>query len=131
MDRNYAYISITGTGNTATITESLGLKPTKSWNVGDSRKQGPPYEFSRWSFESADFEKDQLEKALEAIVLFVEERKLKLLQLPQDFQACIQCVGYHEQSSPGFHLFAELIEKIGSLGLPVDFDLYCHAKQDG
>jgi hypothetical protein len=131
MDRNYAYISITGTGNATEITELLGLKPTKSWNVGDSRKQGPPYEFSHWSFESAAFEKDLLDEALEAVVQFIEEKKLNLLQLPQDFQTCIQCVGYHETSSPGFHLSAELVEKVGRLSLPIDFDLYCHAKEDG
>ena len=131
MDRSYAYISITGSGNTSAITESLGLEPTNFWNVGDKRSKGSPYEFARWDFKDAAFEKEFLDEALNAVVQFIEEKNLQLTQLPGDFEACIQCVGYHEQASPGFHLSRELLTRLGNLGIAIDFDLYCHAERTG
>ncbi len=131
MEQNYAYISITGTGNTSEVTEFLGLEPTNSWNVGDLRKKGSPYEFARWDFKDETFEKELLDEALTAVVQFIEKKNLPLVQLPADFEACIQCVGYHEQNSPGFHISRELLARLGNIGVAIDFDLYCHAEKTG
>ena len=131
MEKNYAYISITGTGNTSEVTEFLGLEPTSSWNVGDLRKNASPYEFARWDFKVVAFEKEFLDEALTAVVQFIEENNLQLVRVPAEFEACIQCVGFHEQRSPGFHLSRELLAKLGSIGVAIDFDLYCHAEKTG
>ena len=66
MEKNYAYISITGTGNTSEVTEFLGLEPTSSWNVGDLQKNASPYKFARWDFKVEAFEKDILQDALKS-----------------------------------------------------------------
>jgi hypothetical protein len=128
MDKNYAYISIVGTGDASLLTEQLQLQPTRTWNIGDARKSGGSYPASTWSFESPEFEKPFIHEALAAVVSFIEVHGLNLSSLPADFEAHIQCVGYHEQSSPGFHISKNLLAKLAALGLELDFDLYCHAE---
>ena len=127
MDRNYAYLRIVGTSDVAVVTERLGVQPHKSWNVGDMRSNGTVYNFSHW--QTAEFEKSSLDEAVRALVEFIESENLDVSRLPSDFGATIQCVGYHEEESPGFHFEGELVQRLGRLGLPIDFDLYCHAKQ--
>ncbi len=129
MDRKYAYISVNGTGDTALVTAHFGLQPTTRWNVDDLRANGTKYGFSHWTYESPTFEAVVLDEAILALVNFVEENALNLASLPADFEACLQCVGYHERESPGFHLDRGLLQRIARLGVSLDFDLYCHAER--
>jgi hypothetical protein len=51
--REYAYIHITGPGTHESITETLGLRPTEAWNVGDENpRNGKPRTFMSWRFSS-------------------------------------------------------------------------------
>lgn len=128
MDKNFAYIRIDGTEDVSEITHILKIEPTRSWNVGDKRKNGSVYDFSHWSYERPEFEKEILDEALSEVISFIENKKSLFAKLPSHFSPTIQCVGYHEKQSPGFHLSKELITKLGNLGWAVDFDLYCNAE---
>lgn len=46
----YTYFKITGDFNTDAITETIGLKPSNSWNIGDLRKNGTSYDFALWEY---------------------------------------------------------------------------------
>jgi hypothetical protein len=127
MDRSYAYLRVVGQSNVAGITDAFGIQPAKSWNVGDKRPNGSVYDFSHW--QTAEFEGQSLDDAVRALVGFIEDARLDCSQLPNDVEATIQCVGYHEDQSPGFHFEADLVRRLGRMGLAIDFDLYCHAKQ--
>lgn len=127
MDRNYAYIRVVGTADSGLVTQRLGLQPTRQWNAGDLRANGTPRDASLWAYESPAFETGQLDEAIAAVVLFIEASGIRLDDLPGDFEATLQCVGYHQHQSPGFHLTGDLVRKLGRLGLAIDFDLYCHA----
>ena len=127
MNRSYAYLRIIGKSDTAAVTKAFGIQPATSWNVGDKKPNGSAYNFSHW--QSAEFERPSLDEAVRALVEFIEGAKIKFSRLPNDFVATIQCVGYHEEQSPGFHFDEGLVQRLGRLGLAIDFDLYCHAKQ--
>lgn len=127
MDRNYAYISVNGTGSTLSVTEALRLEPTSEWNVGDKRNNKSCYEFSHWEYKSPEFEQETIDAAILKVVEFIEIKCLDFTKVPDGFQAVISCAGWHEVKSPGFHLSKDLIVRLRNIGLAVDFDLYCHA----
>lgn len=127
MNRNYAYIKFTGTGNVSLITQLLNLEPSLAWNLGDRRSDGSIYNFSNWSYENNDFEKEQLDEAITEILIFVESNIGRFKQIPNCFALTIQCVGYHKSTFSGFYLSKQLIERLSTIGAAVDFDLYCRA----
>lgn len=127
MDRSYAYLAVVGTGDADLVTQHFGVNPTKAWSIGQVRPRGGNYPASRWSHERPEFENEMLDEALGAVIVFIESRQLDVANLPGDFEAYIQCVGYHKERSPGFHLSASLIQRLAALGVAVDFDLYCSA----
>ena len=104
----------------------LNLEPSKAWNVGDKRSNGSTYNFSNWSYENTNFEKELLDEAISEVVSFIESNRTGFSMVPHCFEFTIQCVGYHEKSISGFHLSRELIERLYKVGAAVDFDLYCH-----
>ena len=125
MDIARAYIRITGKKNYEIVSSELGIKPTSYWNVGDKRRDGSEYEFSNWSYEDTKFENESIEISIANILNFIESKELNFQSLYPEFDVTIQCVGYHEKISPGFHLSKEIIAKFALLGVSVDFDLYC------
>jgi Domain of unknown function (DUF4279) len=126
MDRSYAYLRVVGQSSVAGVTDAFGIQPAKSWNVGDKRRNGSVYDFSHW--QTTEFDGQTLDAAVRALVGFIEESRLEFSRLPNGFVATIQCVGHHEDQSPGFHFEADLARRLGRMGLAIDFDLYCHAK---
>ena len=126
MDENYAYISINGKEDVSLVSIALNLEPTDAWNVGDKRKNGSIYDFSHWEYRLPEFEQEFMDESLRKVVEFIEAKKLKFNLIPDGFKAFISCAGFHEQRSQGFHLSADLIKKLGLIGIAVDFDLYCH-----
>lgn len=126
MNKTFAYIKFTGTEDVSAITSVLNLEPSKAWNVGEKRSNGSIYDFSNWSYENTNFDKERLDDAIVEIVNFIELKKTSFSMVPHCFELTIQCVGYHEKSISGFHLSRELIERLCEVGAAVDFDLYCH-----
>ena len=128
MDKNYAYISINGKENNSLVSSALNLEPTRSWNVGDKRKNGSIYNFSHWEYKLPEFEQEYMDEALLKVIEFIEKNELDFSKVPEGFEPFISCAGWHEKNSPGFHLSEDMIVKLGKIGLAVDFDLYCHAE---
>ena len=126
MDKNYAYISINGKEDVSLVSNALNLEPTNAWNVGDKRKNGSIYNFSHWEYRIPEFEQEYMDESLKNVVEFIESKKLKFNLVLDGFEATISCAGFHEKLSPGFHLSADLIRRLGLIGIAVDFDLYCH-----
>ncbi len=125
MDKAFCYIRITGKRDYNIVTAELDLDPTSFWNVGDKRDNGSEYEFSNWSYKSPEFESECMDVSIDKILKFIESRNLNFVGLNSDFEISIQCVGYHEKVSPGFHLSKQVIGKLAALGVNIDFDLYC------
>lgn len=126
MNRNFAYIKFTGTEDVSVITNVLNLEPSRSWNVGEKRQNGSIYNFSHWSYENSNFEREPLDEAISEVLSFIESKKASFNLVPHCFEFTIQCVGHHEENISGFHLSRELIERLHKVKATVDFDLYCH-----
>ncbi len=50
----YTYFKIVGDFDPDTVTEILGLQPSKTWRIGDARCNGSLYDFSLWEFGRCD-----------------------------------------------------------------------------
>jgi hypothetical protein len=125
MDRAYSYIRITGTLDYNLVSSALNLEPTSFWNVGDKRRNGSIYDFSNWSYRVPEFDSEFVDSSIDNILKFIESKNINFHGLDSDFEVSIQCVAYHQEKSPGFHLSKEVVGKLASLGISIDFDLYC------
>lgn len=47
-NRCYTYFKITGDFDPDEVTHLLSLQPTKTWKIGDFRRNGTKYDFSMW-----------------------------------------------------------------------------------
>ncbi len=130
MDKNYAYISINGTGKTSEVTEALGISPTNEWNIGDLRQNGTVYTTSHWEYNVPEFEAECMDEALSAVIDYIKSSGLDFSAVPKGFEAFISCAGWHEHKGLGFHLSKDMVISLGRIGLAVDFDLYCHVEQN-
>ena len=50
----YTYFKITGDFDPDVITKKLGLIPSKTWKIGDERRNGTLYDFASWEFGRCD-----------------------------------------------------------------------------
>lgn len=125
-DKVYAYFWITDFDyNFSEITRLMGIKPTKAGNKGEVVwKRVREHGF--WDLYSPLPQNNLfIDRHIVALLEIIEPKKEILAHLRN--QGCtmgINCVGYF-MSNPGFHLPADLISRCASLGLSLDFDLYC------
>ncbi|MBI5589043.1 MAG: DUF4279 domain-containing protein [Deltaproteobacteria bacterium] len=130
-DREYAYLSIGGYGDHKIVSETLGLKPSDAWNIGEKKRKGSgTYPATKWRYDSGLDDTEKLEKHIEVLLVFLETRREALLKLYPDWTVCIQCVGYYPFAGHGFHLSHEDMSTALHLGLSFDFDFYFVASDD-
>jgi hypothetical protein len=123
----YAYFWVTGFDcSIAEITQQMGIEPTRAWNKGDPGTYKRQMAFSGWDLYSPSPRGDKfIHEQLEALLPVLEERAAAVHSIAAKYDAGINCVGYFENYSPGFHLSKETVSRVAALGLSVDFDLYC------
>ena len=109
----------------------LGLKPTKYWNKGDPGKYIQEQKLARWVYESP-LPKNEIfiDSHISALMDLLELKVNEVAKLSELYEVGIQCVGYYTEANPGFHMSKELINKVSTLGLDLDFDLYCLNEND-
>ena len=108
------------------ISELLGLEPSEAWHKGDPGKYIAQQKESHWQlFSPLPKNEIFLDSHISALIKILEEKKDQIEKLKEQYEVGISCVGYYKCANPGFHLSEELINKCSSLGLSLDFDLYC------
>ena len=113
------------------ISSALKLEPTEYWDKGDPGKYIQQQKQARWVYRSPLPSSEMfLDSHLAAVVDVLQERSEQLKALKNKYEVGINCVGYYTEANPGFHLSEQLIQKCASLGLSVDFDLYCLGSDD-
>ena len=123
--REYAYVRITGPGTHESITETLGLRPTEAWNVGDENpRNGKPRTFMSWRFSSGLDDTATLSQHLEQLFLVFGVKAEEMRALWVDYDLGLQCVGYFPCTGHGAHFDREQIRQAAQLGLSIDLDFY-------
>ena len=121
----YALLRIVGKGvDPAAVTRDLGLAPTLSVRVGESRPAGTrPREEAIWAYstqgnvDSTDLA-DHVHTLIERLAPDLRRR------LPNDCRVDIQCVWRSATGHGGAILPAALLAAVGSRGIDLDFDIY-------
>jgi hypothetical protein len=123
----YAYFFVRGfSGDPEQVSARLALTPDRVWRQGDAGAAGKPKPFSNWELYSPLPRAEVYQDAhLLALLEILEGQRARVLEVIAQYTCGLQCVGYYTGENPGFHMDAALISRIASLGLSVDFDLYC------
>jgi len=132
MSKTYAYFFVAGFENSPEdISQKLNLQPTKTWRKGDEWLPLKTRTFDNWEIHStASQEEIFLDIHIKSVLEIIEPKRKQILELQNlGYEMGINCVGYFYDEHPGFGLSSELITRIASLSLDIDFDLYCLCKE--
>jgi len=129
MESAYAYFRVAGEAlPLEEISSSLGMRPTESWRKGDPGQYNPSRPDSGWCLYSPLPRSNlRIDEHVEALLPLLEAQTSVVRALSERFTTYLVCVGHFSESSPGFFLSKEVIERLGNLGLSLDCDLYCSA----
>jgi hypothetical protein len=131
--KTYAYFSVKGFDCDYTeITKVMGIEPSRAHNKGSSHSKTPQIKrkTSVWALYSSKPETEVfLDSHIESVLHLIEPKRERIKELASKYYVGIQCVGYYTNANPGFHMSAELIQRVAALGLWMDFDLYCSCEE--
>jgi hypothetical protein len=112
--------------DTSVVTKLAGFEPTESWVVGQPTRNRPyvTHRHSRWTFKSPLPLTAPVEEHLDALVSVLETHVTGIRALLSRFPAEICCAVYFRTFTPGIHLPRQLLARVTTLGLDIDFDFY-------
>lgn len=133
-NEQYAYFTVVGDFDSKAITERLGIQPSESWQKG-SRNERRQFErkFSRWSLDSRLDKSAALEEHVRDVLSQTQDHAAAIRGIGEQFECCVQLVGYFHNNHPGFGLDSELIAGLALLNVSIDCDfyyLYSHERED-
>lgn len=116
----------------ATITDMLGIEPTKSWDYGDPwpSKSRPDRlrNHGHWSFrEPRTIGEKEDPHSMESLVRLAERFEPKsaaLEQISTDFEIVVGMYGYSDSGQAGFYIGPETMRRLGLLHASFWPDIY-------
>jgi len=125
---HHVYFAVFGFGDDpAVITRAMGIEPTKAWVKGEAianSRQGK-HTHSRWVLQSTRPLAEPIEAHFENLLSRLESRHEAVAEVRTRFEARLVVAAYWYEANPSFRLTADIVQRIATLGLEVDFDLYC------
>ena len=114
------------------VTEIMGIEPTKAWCKGDPVPNHPTgiRTHTRWALSSGLSTDEPLEAHLEALLTTLEARYEAVRRCAKEFHACIRAAIYFAEVNPEFFISPSLAVRLGKMGVPLEFDLYCLHRTD-
>lgn len=124
---SYAYFSIVSSLPLSEIeTHMEGKADGPCWSNGDPRK--PPskvaYHFSRWSLLSGVEHGKPINEHLAALWRRLSEYKEKIIELPEEMDAYISCVGHFKSHLDNIEISSGHYATAAYYGLKLDCDFY-------
>lgn len=124
----YAYFSLIGIDlDPEEITAKVGIKPTKTWRVGDlvSPRATIRKKYSGWSVYSQVENSIHLEDYIKSVLEQLQPGWRSLVELCKVYKAEISCVIYYRSGSvPAIHFDKYLVEMAHQLNAEIDVDFY-------
>ena len=107
------------------ITDALGVTPSKAWAKGDIRKRpGNYYTFGCWSLNASCSKYEPFEVQLNQLLGQLEVLPPTLQEFVKMFDAEISVGFASGESTFGFAIDRQLLERLCKLGVALDFDIY-------
>ncbi|WP_080846154.1 DUF4279 domain-containing protein [Cytobacillus gottheilii] len=117
-----------------TVTERLGISPTRSFKKGDiikrvSKDLDHKRDYSAWIVSTGYQESLDVGEVLEQIMLQLQHQTETINELKREFE--LECrfaivIEMNDGYTPGFHLNLPVIEFANSIGADFDIDLYAN-----
>lgn len=125
MNRYYVRLKIVSQDLTAEeITVFTGLKPDRTWKIGDLRPKTIIKEKQNgWLIQSLLSKEESLESHVENLLNRLRPFASKLLELSTKVEIQFSCVAY-DVSPPALFFKKDIIAQISALGASLDIDLY-------
>ena len=121
----YAYFTVTDSFDPQEITRRVGVSPSESWRQGELHPRTRlERKFSRWSLRSRLTDDRPLEEHIGDVLAQLEQNPSGFTAVAQEFQGCMQLVGYFHEGYPGLHFDPTLVQRVAKYGLSIDFDFY-------
>ena len=124
-NEQYAYLTVVGDFEPATITAQVGLQPSEAWTKGErSERTHLERKFSRWSLNSRLERSSSLEDHLRDVLDQALPKAEQVRQVAGEYRVGVQLVGYFYTDYPGFGIDREIIAGLASLNASIDCDFY-------
>lgn len=127
--------SITVTGgdfDPEEVTNALGIKPTKTWRVGDPIQNTLlKRKHNGWSFATPRQESLDLGKQIRELLRELEPKFSSIAALRErvGLDVEVSCAVYIYGETPSMHLDRETLSMVERLGAEIDFDLYVYVEE--
>ena len=124
----YTYFKITGDFDPDVITKRLGLIPSKTWKIGDKRKNGTLYDFALWEFGRCNNYDVIVENQMHITIASLLD-KIDILneiknELGVDYTLEIVPTVYSSNASPCLAPSLKVIDFCHATRTEIDIDLY-------
>lgn len=113
------------------ISEDLGLAPTNTRQRGEARSRSSRFAESMWGYEvCAGKEWDEIEEAIESLLHVLMPLKSKIRGYRSKYDVVLWCGHFTSSFGGGPTFSAELLQKLGDLGIPLQLETYCSSDQN-
>ena len=107
------------------ISQDLGLTPTNSRQRGDAKGSRRKFHVAMWGYEvSSGKEWDNLEDALKSLLQVLLPLKNKIAKHSSKCDVVLWCGHFTSSLDGGPTFSADLLQKLGELGVPLFLDTY-------
>lgn len=130
----YTYFKIVGDFDPDEISMRLGLEPSRSWKIGDSRKNGTKYDFALWEYGRCSEYDVLVENQMRKTISGLLDKIDMLNQIRNDFDVsfCLEIVPeiYVNNINPCFAPPLDVIDFCHATRTEIDIDLYLYSQDD-
>lgn len=131
----YTYFAVKGVFNPDELSDLLQLQPTRTWRVGDRRKDGSIYDFALWEYGmcreyDVDVEKQCL-KTIQDLLPYAEQ--INAFRKSHDLSCYLELVPsvWVDETMPALGFGEEVIGFCYRSGTIIDIDLYAYCDHEG
>jgi len=111
----------------AQVTKELTISPTQTRAVGERRDARTAWDKALWEFEvvpEGRFDWDSLEIGLSTLLNIFSLRTKALQEYSKNHDVYIWCGHFSSSFAGGPHLSAEILKKLGDVGIPLWLNTY-------
>ena len=129
------YFKIVGDFDPELVTARLGLLPSRSWKIGDSRRNGTKFDFALWEYGRCTEYDVLVENQMRKTISGLLDKTELLNQVREEFDVSftleIVPTIYVGDREPCLAPAMDIIDFCHATRTEIDIDLYVYSQEDG
>ena len=130
----YTYFKIVGDFDPDIATARLGLTPTKSWKIGDTRRNGTKFDFALWEYGRCSEYDVLVESQMRKTISDLLDKTDILNQIRSEYDVsfCLEIVPtiYVGDTNPCLAPPLDIIDFCHATRTEIDIDMYIYSQED-